>query len=256
MKWYDVSMQNTSWINVRPSRARLLPLGATVTLLGLGLAGFLPRLVWRSAPVPLTAQEQAAITPAQALERLKTGNQRFVSGHCFSRPWVSQRVATATAQHPYAFVLSCIDSRTSSEIVFDQGLGDLFNARIAGNVLSPDILGSMEFACQVAGARIIAVLGHTKCGAIQGACNGVQLGNLTGLLAKVQPCVDQAKVDHPGVPGNDPGLVAQVTELNVWRVMEQIRKESPILRDLIASGKVGLVGGVQDLATGEVQFFP
>lgn len=234
----------------------LVPAGIVAVMAGLALFALTAEPMFRPAPQPLTAKEQAAITPAQALERLKEGNQRFVLEKSHSRSWMSQRAATAAAQHPFAFVLSCIDSRTSSEIVFDQGLGDLFNARIAGNIPSSDILGSMEFACHVAGAKLIAVLGHTKCGAIIGACSDAKLGHLTGLLAKVEPCVKEARKHHPGVPGNDPALVAEVTELNVRQAMAQIQKESPILRELIASGKVGLVGGIQDLDTGEVRFLP
>lgn len=249
-------MNTTSWKTIRPANGRLLPLGAVVTLLAFALFGLLPAQVLRPAPSPLTAKEQAAITPAQALERLRQGNQRFVLEKSHSRSWASQRAATAAAQYPFAFVLSCIDSRTSSEIVFDQGMGDLFNARVAGNVLSPDILGNMEFACQVAGAKVIAVLGHTKCGAIMGACSRVQLGHLSGLLSKVESCVKQARHDQPGVPGNDPALVAEVTELNVRKVMAQIQKESSILQNLIASGKLIVVGGIQDLDTGEVRFLP
>ena len=232
----------------------VFPWAAAIVLLGIALAGWLPNHLLRPAPKPLAAHEQAALTPDEALLRLKQGNERFVTGKSHDRSWLSQIQLTQSSQHPFAFVLSCIDSRTSSEIVFDQGLGDLFNVRIAGNVLSTDILGSMEFACQVAGAKVIAVVGHTKCGAIIGACKGVQMGNLTGLLAKVQPCVAEAKAHHPGVPNDDPALVAEVTEQNVQRVMSQIQKDSPILRDLIASGKVKLVGGIQDLDTGEVRF--
>lgn len=218
--------------------------------------GWVPGHILRPAPKPLTAEEQKSLTPDEALARLKEGNQRFISGNTYDRPWNQLRDVTVNAQHPFAFILSCIDSRTSSEVVFDQGIGDLFNARVAGNVLSNDILGSMEFACQVAGAKLIAVLGHTNCGAIVGACSGVKLGHLTGLLAKVEPCVKEARVDQPVVPGNDPALVAEVTELNVRQVMAQIRKESPILRDLVASGKLMVVGGIQDLDTGEVRFLP
>ena len=240
-------------ITVDQSRS-VFPWAAAIVLFGIALAGWVPNHFLRPAPKPLAAQEQAALTPDEAFLRLKQGNERFVTGKSHDRSWLSQIQLTQRSQHPFAFVLSCIDSRTSSEIVFDQGLGDLFNARIAGNVLSVDILGSMEFACQVAGAKVIAVVGHTKCGAIIGACKGVQMGNLTGLLAKVQPCVAEAKAHHPGVPNDDPVLVEEVTEKNVRYVMAQIEKESAILRDLMASGKLKLVGGIQDLDTGEVRF--
>lgn len=234
--------------------SQYFPVGIVLALLVLAGFSHIPEHFLRPAPEPLTKEEQAALTPEQALDRLKEGNQRFVSGKSFDRHWGQQRASTAEAQYPFAFVLSCIDSRTSTEVVFDQGMGDLFNARIAGNVLSSDILGSMEFACQVAGAKVIAVLGHTECGAILGACSGVKLGHLTGLLAKVEPCVKEARVDQPGVPGNNPALVAEVTKLNVRKVMAQIQRESPILQNLIASGNLRVVGGIHDLETGEVRF--
>lgn len=240
----------------RNQQSRYFPIGVVLALVLLAGLALIPEHFLRPAPKPLTKEEQAALTPEQALDRLKEGNQRFVSGKSFDRHWGQQRASTAEAQYPFAFVLSCIDSRTSTEVVFDQGMGDLFNARVAGNVLSNDILGSMEFACQVAGAKLIAVLGHTKCGAIIGACSDVKLGNLTGLLSKVEPCVKEARQDQPGVPGTDPALVAEVTELNVRKVVGQIQKESAILQDLIASGKLIVVGGIQDLDTGEVRFLP
>lgn len=235
-------------------RTRLLPLGVTVTIIGAVILGFAPKHILRAIHQPLTAKEQAGLTPHQAMIKLQDGNDRFVSGKTCTRSCSAQRAATAAGQYPFAFVLSCIDSRTSSELVFDQGLGDIFNARIAGNVLSPDVLGSMEFACQVAGAKLIVVLGHTKCGAMAGACAGVKLGHLTGLLSKVDPCVSEARVHHPGAAKNDPCLIAEVTERNVRQVVTQVQKQSPILRDLIASGKVGLVGGIQDLESGKVRF--
>lgn len=236
------------------SHSQYFPVGVVLALLVLAGFSLIPEHLLRPAPKPLTKEEQAALTPEQALDRLKEGNQRFVSGKSFDRHWGHQRASTAEAQYPFAFVLSCIDSRTSTEVVFDQGMGDLFNARIAGNVLSNDILGSMEFACQVAGAKLIAVLGHAECGAIIGACSGVKLGHLTGLLAKVDSCVKEAREDQPSAPRNDPALVAEVTELNVRKVMSQIKNGSPILQNLIASGKLAVVGGIQDLETGEVRF--
>ena len=137
----------------------------------------------------LTKDLQASLTPERALDILVEGNKRFVSNLRFNRNLLQQVNETSEAQYPFAIVLSCIDSRTSSELVFDQGLGDIFSVRIAGNVLNEDILGSMEFACQVAGSKLVVVLGHTKCGAIKGACNHVKLGHLTGLLSKISPAL-------------------------------------------------------------------
>jgi carbonic anhydrase len=139
----------------------------------------------------LTKEMQTAITPAFALELLKDGNKRFVNNLKMNRNLLQQANETSDGQHPFAVILSCIDSRTSAELIFDQGLGDVFSVRIAGNVVNEDILGSMEFGCKVAGAKIIVVLGHTKCGAIKGACDKVELGNLTGLISKILPAVDQ-----------------------------------------------------------------
>jgi len=206
-------------------------------------------------PPPISKAHQSAITPSQALEKLEAGNARFVAGKTLHRDWPQQRAATAAGQYPFAVVLSCIDSRASSEIIFDQGFGDIFNARIAGNVLDDEILGSMEFACKVAGAKLITVIGHSHCGAVKGACNGAQLGHLTGLLDKIQPCVTTAKQKLPGVAVTDGKFIGEVAELNVQLVLKQIREQSPVLRELIDSGQVGIVGGIYDLDSGAVKFF-
>lgn len=210
--------------------------------------------VQHAAPPTAKAQQQA-MTPAQAQKRLESGNARFVAGKPLHRDWPQQRAATAGGQYPFAVVLSCIDSRTSSEIVFDQGFGDIFNARVAGNVLGDEVLGSMEFACKIAGAKLIAVVGHTHCGAIKGACSGAQLGHLTGLLDHIQPAVVEAKAKLPGAAPGDGKFVEEVAGLNVQLVLKQIHEQSPVLRELIDSGQVGLVGGIYDLDSGKVQFF-
>ncbi len=204
---------------------------------------------------PTTKMQQSAITPAQALEKLKAGNARFVAGKLEHRDWPQQRAATAAGQYPFAVVLSCIDSRVSSEIIFDQGFGEIFNARVAGNILDDEMLGSMEFACKVAGAKLIAVVGHSHCGAVKGACSGAELGHLTGLLDKIQPSVAEAKQKFPGVAATDGKFIEEVAALNVHHVVQQIREQSPALRELIDSGQVGIVGGIYDLDSGKVQFF-
>jgi carbonic anhydrase len=206
------------------------------------------------APAPAAKPARTAITPAQALEELRAGNDRFAAGKPRRRDWPAERQATAAGQHPFAVVLSCIDSRASAEIIFDQGLGDIFSARVAGNVLDPDILGSLEFACQVAGAKLIAVVGHSQCGAVKGACSGVQLGHLTGLLEQIRPAVTAARAELPEAAATDPRLVERVAELNVRGVLRQIREQSPGLRDLIDRGQVQLVGGTYELASGKVHF--
>lgn len=205
-------------------------------------------------PPPTTKALQQSLTPDQALKRLEDGNARFVEGRTFHRDWREQRGQTAGAQYPFAVVLSCIDSRSSSEIVFDQGLGDIFNARVAGNIVDDELLGSMEFACGIAGARLIAVVGHTQCGAIKGACSGVQLGHVTRLLEHIRPAVEQVRAEGNAAGASDPRFVAEVGRRNVRLVLQQIRERSPVLRELIDSGKVGLVGGIQDLESGRVEF--
>jgi len=200
---------------------------------------------------PPTKALQEAMTPAQALERLKAGNVRFVSGQSLKRDLAAERASTASGQFPFAVVLSCLDSRTSSELVFDQGIGDIFNARVAGNVLNDDILGSMEFACKAAGAKLIAVVGHSKCGAVKGVCTGVQLGNLTGLLAKIKPAADAVTTTGDK---SDYTHVDAVARENVKLVLAQIKERSPIVGELIRDGKVALVGGIHDLDSGKVTF--
>jgi carbonic anhydrase len=209
----------------------------------------------KHAPLPTAKSQQQAMTPVQALDKLEAGNARFVAGKLLQRDWSQQRAETAGGQYPFAVVLSCIDSRTSSEIIFDQGLGDIFNARVAGNVLDDDILGSMEFACKLAGAKLIAVVGHTHCGAIKGACSGAQLGYLTGLLDHIQPAVAETKSKLPGVATSDGKFVEEVAKQNVQLVIKQIRERSSVLRELLDSGQVGLVGGIYDLDSGKVKFF-
>ncbi len=202
-----------------------------------------------------TAATQASMTPQQALQSLKDGNQRFVSGNMKNRDLMAQASSTAIKQHPVIVVLNCIDSRTPPEIVFDQGIGDMFAARIAGNIQNADILGSMEFGTQVAGAKLIAVIGHTSCGAVRGACNKVKLGNLTGLLQKIQPAVQQAAKKNGKVDCASDEFVDEVAVDNVLLVMKQIQANSPVLNKLLKNGKIGLVGGIQDLSTGKVTFF-
>jgi carbonic anhydrase len=208
-----------------------------------------------SAVSPPTKETQAAMTPESALAELEAGNARFVSGHPLARNMPADVKATASGQYPIAVVLSCIDSRQPIEIVLDQGIGDIFSARIAGNVLNDDILGSMEFACKVSGAKLIAVIGHSNCGAIKGAIDDVQLGNLTGLVGKIKPAIEAVPDNGQPRTSKNREFVDQVAEANVRLVMQEIPEQSPILKEMIDSGKVGLVGGMYDLSTGKVVFF-
>jgi len=203
----------------------------------------------------LTKELQAAITPSKALELLQEGNKRFVNNLKINRNLLQQANETSDGQHPFAVILSCIDSRTSAEITFDQGLGDIFSVRIAGNILNEDILGSMEFGCKVAGAKIIVVLGHTKCGAIKGACDNVEMGNLTSLLSKIRPAVEEEKSTIQNRNSGNPVFVENVATINVKRTIKGIMERSKILSDMIAAGQIGIVGGSYDVSTGEVTFY-
>jgi carbonic anhydrase len=203
----------------------------------------------------LTKEMQAQLTPAKALELLKDGNKRFVSNLKINRNLLQQVNETAEGQHPFAFILSCIDSRTSAELIFDQGLGDIFSCRIAGNILNSDILGSMEFACQIAGSKIIVVLGHTKCGAIKGACDGVEMGNLTTLLAKVKPAINTLNQGFENLIADKAEFVERVSKSNVRLVLQEIPARSPIVAQLLERGEVALVGGMYDVETGRVEFY-
>lgn len=198
---------------------------------------------------------QEAITPTMALELLKDGNKRFMSNLKVNRNLLQQANETSESQHPFAVILSCIDSRTSAELIFDQGLGDVFSVRIAGNIINEDILGSMEFGCKVAGAKIIVVLGHTKCGAVKGACDHVEMGNLTALLTKIRPAVDDENETTENRNSKNPVFVENVSKINVKRTVKAISERSPILKEMIERGEIGIVGGTHDITTGEVTFY-
>ena len=203
----------------------------------------------------LTKEIQDSITPAMALDLLKNGNARFVNNLKMNRNLLQQANETSDGQHPFAVILSCIDSRTSAELIFDQGLGDVFSIRIAGNIINEDILGSMEFGCKVAGSKIIVVLGHTKCGAVKGACDHVEMGNLTALLTKIRPAVDDEQTETQNRNSNNASFVEKVAAINVKRTVKAIMERSPILKEMIESGAVGIIGGTHDISTGKVEFY-
>ena len=203
----------------------------------------------------LNKELQEKITPARALETLKEGNKRFVNNLKVNRNLLEQVNDTRDGQWPFAVILSCIDSRTSAELIFDQGLGDVFSVRIAGNVVNEDILGSMEFACKVAGSKLVVVLGHTKCGAIKGACDHVEMGNLTTLLSKIEPAVKDEKQTTNDRSSKNSEFVEHVSEINVRRNVDLILAKSPILEEMVRNGEIGLVGGMYDVTSGEVEFY-
>jgi len=204
-----------------------------------------------------TKETQDQMTPVLSLEVLKKGNERFRANLKAPRDLMQQVAATSTGQYPFATVLSCIDSRVSSELIFDQGIGDLFSVRIAGNFVNEDILGSMEFACKLAGTKLVVVLGHTACGAVKGACDHARLGNLTALIKKIEPAVAAVKEPEEDSLRNSSNLdfVNDVAVKNVLMTIDQIRSESPVLAEMEKNGEIHIVGGMYNIDSGEVNFF-
>lgn len=204
----------------------------------------------------LTKEDQASISPSGALTLLRKGNERFVTNLQAKRNLLEQVRDTSKGQYPFATILSCIDSRVSAELVFDQGVGDIFSVRVAGNIVNEDLLGSMEFACKLAGTKIILVLGHTSCGAVKGACDDARMGNLTGLLSKIRPAVQA--VSEPEDPqartSQNLNFVDQVAKVNVALTIENIRKQSPVLRMMEEDGEILISGAMYDISTGQVEF--
>ena len=208
-----------------------------------------------SAGAALTREAQAAITPTKALAMLKQGNERFVSGKAIERDYLAQVKQTAEGQFPFAAVVSCLDSRIPPAIVFDRGIGDLFVARVAGNFVNDDILGSLEFATKLAGAKLIVVMGHTECGAVKGACDAAQLGLLTATLANINPAVKAVKGDYTPRSSQNAEFVQAVTDMNVLITMQTLRDRSVVLREMIDKGEIGLVGAMYDVSSGNVIFY-
>jgi len=205
------------------------------------------------ASAGMTKARQDAMTPSDAWRRLKEGNDRFVAGRPVHRDLLEQARLAAAGQHPFAAIVSCLDSRAAPEQVFDQGIGDIFCARVAGNVVNNDIVGSLEYACNVAGAKLVVVVGHESCGAVKGAVDRVKLGKLTGLLEKIEPAVVAAKRETGGTrSSSDHALVRRAAVDNVTLQMSAILHKSKILRTMLAKGEIALVGGFQDLKTGRV----
>jgi carbonic anhydrase len=230
-------------------RRRWMKAGVSVATLVAG-APFIAGNVQAAA---LTEAQRNALTPDQIIEMMRAGNERFRTGKMKEQNYLAQKRASASGQYPAAIVLSCIDSRAPAEIILDMGIGDTFNARVAGNIANQDILGSMEFACAVAGAKVILVMGHTACGAIKGAIDNVQLGNLTGLLQAIQPAVQATQYSGQRDSKNEE-FVDAVARSNVLQAMSVIRKESPILADLENKGQIKIAGSMYDIGNGKVTF--
>jgi carbonic anhydrase len=201
-----------------------------------------------------TKESQERLSPADAILLLKEGNKRFLNNTLQQRNHLSEVKQTSSGQYPFAAILSCIDSRTPAEIIFDQGLGDIFNIRVAGNIINEDILGSMEFACKVANAKLIVVMGHTKCGAITSACNEFKMGFISNLLSKVEPAIKMEKDTNDKTNNNNNDFVENVIINNMMLTIEQIRNESKILREMETSGQIHIIGAIYDVSTGEVTF--
>ena len=202
----------------------------------------------------MTKEQRDSMTPDQIIDMMKAGNQRFKTGTMKDRDWLAKLKTTAAGQYPVAVLLSCIDSRAPAEIVLDMGLGDVFNSRIAGNVADVDVLGGMEFACKLAGAKVILVMGHTACGAVAGAIAGAELGNLTALLSKIKPAVAKTTFDGDRSATN-PNFVDAVARTNVLLTMAAIRVDSPVLAEMEKQGSIKIVGSMYDLKSGSVEFF-
>ena len=203
-----------------------------------------------------TKETQDKMTPDKSLNELKLGNQRFVNKNQLNRDLLQQVKETSTGQYPFATILSCIDSRVSSELIFDQGIGDIFSVRIAGNFVNEDILGSMEFACKLAGTKLIVVLGHTACGAVKGACDHARLGNLTALINKIEPAVDAVIEPQDKSLRNSSNIefVNRVAEKNVQMTISEIRSASSVLNEMEKNGEIKIIGGIYDIASGLVSF--
>ena len=203
----------------------------------------------------LTKELRDKITPLQAFEILKEGNHRFINNLKLNRNLLQQINETSDEQHPFAVILSCIDSRTSAELIFDQGLGDIFSIRIAGNIINDDIIGSMEFGCKIAGAKIILVLGHTRCGAVKGACDNLQMGYISKLLDKLQPAVSAETNTIENRTSNNEAFVEHVAEINVRKTVDAILGESETLRRMVDACEIGIGGAMYNIQTGEVEFY-
>jgi carbonic anhydrase len=233
-------------------RRRFLGLSATATACGLtgGLGLSLPALA-----DALTAEQREKLSPDQILEIMAKGNARFARGERKDRNYLREQKASSTGgQHPAAILLTCIDSRAPAEVILDLGIGDIFNARVAGNILNEDIAGSAEFACKVAGAKVILVMGHTACGAIKGAIDNAQLGNLTGLLAKIRPAVEATQYSGDR-SSKDNKFVDAVARKNVELTMKKFREMSPVISEMVDAKKVRIAGAMYDIATAKVDFF-
>lgn len=233
-------------------RRRFLSTAVGTCVLSRALGAFSMQLV-PSLSESLTKEQRDSMTPAQVIDELKKGNERFRTGKMAARNYLAEKRSSAAGQYPAVVVLGCLDSRVPAEIIFDAGIGDAFIGRVAGNVVNDDMLGSMEFACAASGAKVVLVLGHTACGAVKGAIDDVVLGNLTGLLARIKPAIPATKFEGEKSSKNA-SYVDAVARTNVTQALAEIRRRSPVLEDLEKKGNIKITGAMYDLATGVVDF--
>jgi len=233
---------------MKVNRVKVMALGIAILFAMIGV-------VHADSGVTLTKESQSAITPDIGLEMLKKGNQRFVSGITVKRDLLAQVKQTSKGQFPFAAVVSCLDSRIPPEIIFDRGIGDLFVARVAGNFVNDDILGSLEFATKLTGAKLIVVMGHTECGAVKGACDAAQLGLLAATLANINPAVKAVQGNFTPRSSKNTEFVQAVAEMNVNLTMQKLRDRSVVLREMLDKGEIGMVGAMYDVSNGKVTFY-
>ncbi|NOJ47291.1 carbonic anhydrase family protein [Bradyrhizobium archetypum] len=233
-------------------RRKFFGITASATMFAMGSGGLLFSDDARADA--LTREQRDRFTPEQIIQAMKKGNERFRKGERKDRNYLREQRASAAGQYPAAALLSCIDSRAPAEVIMDLGIGDIFNSRVAGNIENPDILGSLEFACKLAGAKVVLVMGHTACGAIKGAIDNAELGNLTGLLARIKPAVDATTYTGDRSAKNY-AFVDAVARKNVELTVANIRKDSPVLAELESKGSIKIAGAMYNLETGAVEFF-
>ena len=236
------------------TNASIRALALAFALAGCAAPAVAPTSAW-SPDQAMTKPYQSAFTPDQAIAALKSGNARFVSGRMLPRDLRAQVKMTGYGQYPFASIVSCIDSRSAPETVFDLGVGDVFSARVAGNIVNEDILGSLEFASRLAGSKLVVVLGHTSCGAIKGACDDAAMGNLTALIAKIKPAVQSIPATGADRSSKNEAFVEQVSEANVRQTVDAIRKRSSVLREMEQKGEIRIVGAMLDVKTGAVSWY-
>jgi carbonic anhydrase len=238
-----------------PKIASFLPLTVAISICMVSIGTKVSAKDEDSRGHTMTKEQRDKLSPQEVIKRIKEGNQRFLKGSPIKRDDLQDQAKTAGGQYPEGVVLSCIDSRVPASIVFDTGIGDVFNARVAGNFVNTDIAGSLEFSCKVAGAKVIIVMGHTRCGAISGACDGVELGNITSMLANIKPAVDAVQDVEGKRSSENSEFVEAVAKANVLMTMKKIKEISPVLKEMADKNEIAIIGCMYDLETGKATFY-